>query len=127
MQLAHLPPFNPLKTLFFYDVASQLNSNSGIQTITLEGASPGANPSFYYKVGHTVTVYLDFTPSTSGAVVTVAILPSGYRPPSAIRVVPGVVDGANSGTSFVAVQSDGRIQCYMESTKRVFISLTYAV
>ena len=30
MQLAHLPPFNPLKTLFFYDVASQLNSKTSV-------------------------------------------------------------------------------------------------
>ena len=111
---------------------NDLNSHlgySGINIITLQNATAGANASYYYKSGKAVTLFLDLTPSASASSLTVATLPSGYTPPTSIRTTPSPVndDSSNMGTNFVVVNMSGDIQIYMTNAKRVFVQMTFAV
>ena len=106
-----------------------LNSNTGVQEITLQNATAGGNASFYYKIGHMVTCFLDLTPNSSGATLTVCTLPSGCTPPVSLRYTLSPVNHTSTdlGTCYVQVVTDGRINIYMSTAARVFVTMCFAV
>lgn len=108
-----------------------LNSNSGTQIATLTNATPGGNASFYYKKGNVVTFFFDLTPATSGASVTVFTFPAGYRPAENLRFTlsPVVHDSseASIGTAFAVISTNGTVQFYISSARRVFLTGSFGV
>lgn len=103
-------------------------ATSAVSVLTLTNCTPGANDSYYYKSFGVVNLFLDLTPDApSGGVVKVAELPVGFRPIRELKFpLTEVVHNATyMNTAYLNIQSNGDIELYIGSPKRVFVNVCF--
>ncbi len=107
-----------------------LDSTSGVQTISLQNMTAGANPSYYIKRGNMMYLFIDGQASSGGATLTVYTLPAGCRPATPTRWALTPVDHSTelSGiTAFIAVATSGEVTIYQTRPFRTFLSVAFPV
>lgn len=109
------------------DAIDSLNSKNS-ETITLDSsATAGSNESYCYNTGKVTTVFLDFTPNSSGTLLDIAMLPEGFRPRKNLRMGLTPVDQSSPmGTAYIVFYASGYVSVYMASAKRCFVLATYS-